>query len=77
MTAEVHEENSGFCAASRETMALLAEAAGRLRAILQDETIVDATPIEATTVMELALETIDAAVEKLKVATPTSSGSST
>jgi len=68
MTVESEKENSNLRAANAEARALLAEAAVRLRAILDDEAIVEGTPIEATTAVELALETIDAAIARLKAA---------
>jgi hypothetical protein len=69
MTAELQKENSRLRAANSEARALLANAAGKLRAVLQEEAIVEETPIEATTSIELAIETIDAAIAKLKTVT--------
>jgi hypothetical protein len=66
VTAELQTENGNLRAASTEVRASLTEAGARLRAILDDKAIVEETPIEATTAMELALEAIDAAVGKLK-----------
>lgn len=48
-----------------EARGSLTEASDRLRAILQDEAILTETPIEASTAMELALETIDVVLGKL------------
>ncbi|MBI3986560.1 MAG: hypothetical protein HY343_06555 [Lentisphaerae bacterium] len=48
-----------------ETRRLLADAAGKLRAVLQDEALAEGTPIETTTAMELALEAIETALGKL------------
>ncbi len=45
------------------------EAGAGLRAVIEDETIAEGTPIEATKAMELALETTDEAIARLK--TPT------
>lgn len=59
MTAELQTENSNLRAANAEVRASLTEAGARLRAVLRDEAIGGDTPIEATTAMELALETID------------------
>ncbi len=70
MTAELQTENRGLRAANDEARALLGDAAVELRAILKDKAIVAGTPIEATTVMELALDIIDAATAKLKAVTP-------
>ncbi len=70
MTAELQEENRGLRAANSKASALLADVAGRLRAILKDETIMEETPVEASTAMELALETIDTAIAKLKAVIP-------
>ena len=70
MTAELQRENSGLRAANAEARVLLADAADRLRALLDDTAIVEGAPIEATTAMELALDAIDAALGKLKAATP-------
>ena len=44
MTAELQKENRSLRAANSEARALLAGAAGRLRAILQDEAIVGGNP---------------------------------
>lgn len=49
-----------------KTRRLLADAAGKLRAVLQDEAIAEGTPIETTTAMELALEAIETALVKPK-----------
>ena len=70
MTDELQQENNSLRAANSEARALLADAAGRLHAVLQDKAIVEGTPIEATTAMELALEAIETAITKLKAATP-------
>lgn len=69
MTNELKRENNSLRAANNEARALLADAAGRLHAVLQDKAIVEGTPIEATTAMDLALETIDEAIAKLKTVT--------
>jgi len=69
MTDESQQENNSLRAANNEARALPADAAGRLHAVLQDKAIVEGTPIEATTAMELALDTIDAAIAKLKAVT--------
>ena len=53
-----------------KTRRLLADAASRLRDVLQDEVLAEGTPIETTTAMELALEAIDTAIAKPKAATP-------
>ena len=45
-----------------KTRRLLADAASKLRAVLQDEAIAEGTPIETTTAMELALEAIETAL---------------
>lgn len=45
---------------------LLSKASARLRAILQDDGIMEETPLEATDAMDLALEVIDAAIAKMK-----------
>jgi hypothetical protein len=55
--------------ANAEAKALLTEAGARLRTILEDESIVEETPIEATTVMEMALQNIDTAIAKLQAST--------
>jgi len=52
-----------------KTRRLLADAASKLRAVLGDEAIAEKTPIEVTTAMELAIETINVAVAKLKATT--------
>ena len=69
MTAELQKENSRLRVANREARTLLADAVGKLRSVLQDEAIVEETPIEATTAMELAIETIDAVIAQLKTVT--------
>ncbi len=69
MTNELQRENNSLRAANNEARALLADAAGKLHAILQDEAIEAGTPIEVTTTMELAIETIDKAIAKLKTVT--------
>jgi repressor LexA len=70
MTAELQKENRGLRAANSEARSLLAEASGRLRAILADAAIIKEAPIEATTDMELAIETIDMVIAKLKAVMP-------
>ena len=69
MTAELQKENTSLRAANSAARALLTDAADKLRAILDDTAIVEGTPIEATTAMELALDAIDAAIAKLKAVT--------
>ena len=69
MTADPQKENNDLRAANAEARTMLTEAAARLSAILDEKAIVEGTPIEATTAMELALEAIDAAVAKLKAPT--------
>jgi len=54
----------------KEIQRLLADAVNRLRNVLQDEVIEEATPIEASTAMELALRGIETALGKLKAVTP-------
>ena len=53
-----------------ETRRLLADAASKLRAVLQDEAIAEGTPIETTTAMELALEAVETVLGKLKAVMP-------
>lgn len=50
---------------TKEMRRLLVDAAGKLRAVLQDDVLVEASPIETTTAMELALEAIETALGKL------------
>jgi len=57
-------------AANAEVSALLATTTERLRAVLDDETFAEETPIEVSTAMELAIESIDTALEKLKAILP-------
>ena len=64
------KEDSSLRAANREARALLADAARRLRTILDDTAIVEGTPIEASTAMELTLDAIDTALGKLKAVVP-------
>jgi hypothetical protein len=71
MTDDRQKENNDLRAANADARKLLTEASARLSAILDDKAIVEGSPIEATTAMELALEAIDAAVAKLKAATTT------
>jgi repressor LexA len=66
MTADLRKENNALRAAQKDARGMLVEAVARLSAILDDKAIADGTPIEATTVMKLAIEAIEAAVTKLK-----------
>ena len=66
----MEEKENSLRATNAEVRVLVADAAGKLRAILRDEAIVEGTPIEATTAMELALEAIDTALGKLKAVMP-------
>jgi hypothetical protein len=66
----VKKEDSSLRAANSEARALLADAVGKLHAVLQDEALAEGTPIEATTAMELALEDIEAALGKMKAVMP-------
>jgi len=66
MTADVQKENNALRAANKDARGMLVDAGARLSTILDDKAIVEETPIEATTAMELALEAIGAAVGKLK-----------
>jgi len=70
MTAELQEDNRRLRAANAEVNALLANTAERLRTVLDDEAIVEKIPIEASTAMELAIESIDIVLEKLKAVQP-------
>jgi DNA-binding MarR family transcriptional regulator len=70
MTDEFQKENRRLRAANSDARALLAGAASKLRAVFQDEAIMEETPMEAATAMELAIETIDEAIVKLKTVTP-------
>jgi len=71
MNNELQKENNRLHAAVSDARAFLMDASSRLRSILDDTVIVEETPIEATTVMKLALQAINSATAKLKVATPT------
>lgn len=71
MSVDLQKENDALRAANRDIRGMLVEVAARLNAILDEKAIVDETLIEATTAMELAVETIDAVVAKLKAAAPT------
>lgn len=53
-----------------ETRRLLADAASKLRAVLQDEALAEGTPIETTTAMELVLEALETALGTLKAVMP-------
>lgn len=61
-------QNNNLRAANAEARKMLAEAAVRIRDVLEDEVIAEGIPIEATDAMEFVLETMDAAVAKLKAA---------
>jgi repressor LexA len=65
---EAEGETRGLRQASAEARALLGAAAEKLRAILQDELIMEETPIEAWTAMESAVEAIGAALRRLESA---------
>ncbi len=69
MVTEMHPDYDSLRTANRDAKALLADAAAKLRNILDDELIAGETPLEATTAMELAIEAIDAAVARLEIAT--------
>jgi hypothetical protein len=70
MTADPQKEDNSLRTANAEARTMLTEAVARLSAILDDKAIVEETPIEATTAMELAIETIDAAIATLKAVRP-------
>lgn len=64
------KESDSLRVANTAAKAMLAEVGTRLRTVLDDEAIAQRTPIEAMTAMEIALESIDAAITKLKAVMP-------
>lgn len=62
------KESDSLRAANTVAKSMLAEAGTRLRTVLDDEAIAQRTPIEVMTAMEITLESIDAAITKLKAA---------
>jgi len=65
---EADAETCRLRQASAEARALLRESAEKLRAVLQDELIMEETPMEAWTAMESAVEAIGAAMRRLESA---------
>lgn len=68
MTADLQQKNNALRAANAEARTMLADATARIRDVLDDEVIAEGIPIKATDAMEFVLETMDAAVAKLKAA---------
>jgi len=64
-----NRENSSLRAANDKAQALLGKAGDRLRAILADQALVERIPNQVATAMKRALESMDAAVAKLKAVT--------
>jgi hypothetical protein len=62
------KQNNELPAANAEVRTMLAEAAARIRSVLDDQIIAEGTPLEVTDAMEFVLETMDVAVAKLKAA---------
>ena len=70
-TSDAELENRRLRQATAEAGALLADAAGKLQAVLQDQAVIAETPLEAEAAIRLALEAIAAAQGRLQVALPT------
>lgn len=70
MNLSIESENRKLHKANVETRALLDGVAGKLRAILQDECIMEDVPTEAGAVMAAAAKAIEAALHRLAAVGP-------
>jgi repressor LexA len=74
---DFEKENRTLRQAADEAQARLRDATRRLNDVLQDETIMEETPLEAGSAMESAVEAIGAALRCLESATPAKRSSAT
>ena len=66
----IEKENRALCQAADKALPLLRDAAQGLKHVLQDDCIMEGTPIEADTAMELAVEAIHEALRSLDAVAP-------
>ena len=71
MDAGIQKKEQDLRAVNSEARALLTDAASKLRAVLHDAATATETPVETATAIKLALEAIETAYKKLKVALST------
>ena len=70
MNPPLEDESRKLCQACAEVRELLGGVAEKIRVLLQDRAIMAETPLEAGAVMELAVESIGAAIQALESSGP-------
>ena len=77
VTPDLDTEIRKLRQANAEARTLLTDAVKRLRAVLEEDPVMAETPLEASTVMQCAVEAIGAALRQLEWADPTTRPSAT